>query len=280
MKFFTITKPGIIFGNIVTLSGGFFLGSQGHINYLLWLIAAVGMSLIIGSGCVFNNVIDKDIDGLMERTKGRVLVLGLISSQTALLYAITLALLGFALLYALTNPLTLLFAVLGFFVYVVVYSLMLKRRSTYSTIIGSVAGAVAPVIGYTAATNRLDLGALLLFCILLLWQMPHFYAISIYRMNDFKAAAIPVLPLKRTMFYTKISMLVYMLLFTIAAVLPTLFGYAGNIYFAVALLASCYWLYLGLKGFKTNNDQRWAKQVFGFSIILIALLCVAMAFPW
>lgn len=279
MKFFTVTKPGIIFGNIVTLSGGFFLGSQGHVNYLMWLVAAVGMSLIIGSGCVFNNVIDKDIDSLMERTKSRALVLGLISNQTALLYAVTLALLGFVLLASLTNPLTLLFAALGFFVYVVVYSLVLKRKSTYSTIIGSIAGAVAPVIGYTAATDRLDLGALLLFFILLLWQMPHFYAISIYRMSDFKAAAIPVLPLKRTMFYTKVSILVYMVLFAIAAVLPSLLGYAGSIYFIVALLASGYWLYLGLKGFKTNDDQRWAKQVFGFSIILITLLCIAMVFP-
>lgn len=274
-----MTKPGIIFGNLVTLSGGFFLGSEGHINYFMWLIAMVGMALVIGAGCVFNNVIDKDIDGMMERTKERALVLGLISDKTALLYAITLALLGFALLYAFTNALTLLFAALGFFVYVVVYSLVLKRRSTYSTIIGSIAGAVAPVIGYVAATNRLDLGALFLFLMLLLWQMPHFYAISIYRMSDFKAAAIPVLPLKRTMFYTKVSMLVYMLLFAVAAVAPSLFGYTGHIYFVIAILASCYWLYLGLQGFKTAQDAPWAKKVFGFSIILITLLCVSMALP-
>lgn len=264
---------------MITISGGFFLGASQTTPYLDLLIVLLGMIGVIGAGCVFNNVIDRDIDSLMERTKNRVLVLGLMSERVALIYAALLTVIGFSILYFLTNPLTVFFAAIGFFVYVVVYSLCLKRQSTYGTLIGSVAGAVAPVVGYTAATNRFDLGAVLLFCILFLWQMPHFYAISIYRMSDFKAASLPVLPLKKTMFYTKVSTLVYTCLFAVAAILPWFFGYMGRMYFILALAVSLYWIYLSVKGFTANDNQRWAKQLFGFSVILITILCMAMALP-
>ncbi|MFN7097387.1 MAG: heme o synthase, partial [Gammaproteobacteria bacterium] len=191
MRFFSILKPGIIFGNIVTVTGGFFLGFQHHLNPWLLLITWLGMSLVIGSGCVINNFIDRDIDKLMERTKNRVLVLGLMSNQMALLYALGLGILGFAILLFGTNGLTTLVSFIGFFFYVVVYSLLLKRKSTWSTIVGSVAGAVPPVVGYCAVTNQFDIGAVLLFLILFFWQIPHFYAIAIYRLNDYKAASIP-----------------------------------------------------------------------------------------
>ena len=109
--------------------------------------------------------------------------------------------------------------------------------------------------------------------------MPHFYAISIYRMSDFKAASLPVLPLKKTMFYTKVSTLVYTCLFAVAAILPWFFGYMGRMYFILALAVSLYWIYLSVKGFTANDNQRWAKQLFGFSVILITILCMAMALP-
>ena len=275
-RFFSVTKPGIIFGNAVTLCGGFFLGSQ-RFHLGLLLAALLGMSLVIASGCVFNNLIDRDIDSLMERTKNRVLVHGLISTKIAILYAIVLGLLGFLILYLFTNPLTLLFSAIGVLVYVGAYSLYFKRKSNLGTIVGGVAGAVPPVVGYCAASGRFDLGAVLLFVILFLWQLPHFYAISIYRLGDYKAAAIPVLPLRKNIHYTKMSMLIYIAAFTLATMLPSFFGYAGLVYLIAVFGLGVTWFCLGLRGLSTTADKIWARKMFLFSIINITLLCIMMA---
>lgn len=275
-RFFSVTKPGIIFGNAVTLCGGFFLGSQ-RFHLGLLLAALLGMSLVIASGCVFNNLIDRDIDSLMERTKNRVLVQGLISTKIAILYALVLGLLGFLILYLFTNPLTLLFSAIGVLVYVGAYSLYFKRKSNLGTIVGGIAGAVPPVVGYCAATGRFDLGAVLLFVILFLWQLPHFYAISIYRLSDYKAAAIPVLPLRKNIHYTKMSMLIYIAAFTVATMLPSFFGYAGLVYLIAAFGLGVTWFCLGLRGLSTTADKIWARKMFLFSIINITLLCIMMA---
>lgn len=277
MRFISITKPGIIFGNIITVLGGFFLGARGHINFKLLLATLIGMSLVIAAGCVFNNYIDRDIDRLMERTKHRVLVTGAVSGKFAILYAILLGILGFLILSLYTNPLTLLIAFIGFFVYVAGYSLWFKRKSTFGTLIGGIAGAVPPVVGYCAATNRFDSGAVILFLILFLWQMPHFYAISIYRLKDFAAASIPILPVTKTIHYTKISMLVYIVAFTVMAVMPTVFGYTGWLYFVVAFIMGLFWFCLGIKGLKSSDDRLWSRKIFLFSIINITVLCTMMA---
>ena len=234
------------------------------------------MSFVIASGCVFNNYIDRDIDHLMERTKDRVLVKNQISGKVALIYAILLGLIGLLILYFQTNLLTVIVAVIGWFFYVAVYSLWLKRKSIYGTIVGGVAGAVPPVAGYCAVTNNFDMGAVILFFILFLWQIPHFYAISIYRVNDYKAAEIPILPVIKNVYYTKVSMLSYIIAFTIAAIMPSVFGYTGLIYFIVALCIGLIWLALGIQGLFIKDDMSWARSMFVFSIINITVLSVMM----
>lgn len=276
MRYVSVTKPGIIFGNIITVSGGYFLGSQTHFYFWPFLAALIGMSFVIASGCVFNNFIDQDIDVLMERTKNRPLVLGTISDFAALLYATLLGIIGFIILYCFTNFLTVITALIGLFFYVIIYTLWLKRRSIYGTIIGGVAGAVPPVAGYCAATNQFDMGAVILFLILFLWQIPHFYAISIYRLKDFSAASIPILPVEKNITYTKISMLIYIVAFLFASIMPSILGYIGIIYFVAALSLGLVWLLLGFQGLKAKNDSAWAKKMFLFSIINITLLCVMM----
>lgn len=276
MRFFSIIKPGIIFGNAVTLCGGYFLGSQNNFHFLPFLFALIGMSLVIAAGCVLNNCIDRDIDRLMERTKNRPLVTGAISLKTAILYAIALGIVGFAIL-SLTNILTVIIALIGIFFYVVVYSLYFKRNSKYGVAVGGISGAVPPVIGYCAATNRFDLGAIILFLILFFWQIPHFYAIAIYRLQDFKAASIPVLPLRKGIAYTKKHMLVFTVIFAIVSLLPTLCGYIGLPYFILALILGLYWIYLAWRGLKANNDIAWSRRMFLFSIINITILSFMMA---
>jgi heme o synthase len=277
-NYLSITKPGIIRGNVITLCGGFFLASRGHIDLLLLLFTAMGMSLVIACGCVLNNILDRDIDLLMTRTKERVIAQGLISKEAAAIYAIILGVLGFLLLYFKTNMLTVLVSSIGLFFYVVVYTISMKRRSPLGTIVGGVSGAIPPVVGYCAVTNRFDLGAVLLFLILFFWQLPHFYAIAIYRLEDYQAASIPVLPATKGMRRTKRSILAYIAVFTVVAVMPAIFGYAGVAYFIVALALGAYWFYTGLKGFKTQSEKPWARKMFLLSIVVIALLCVMMLF--
>ena len=194
-RYLLVTKPGIIFGNLISVVGGFFLSSKGSLELDLFLATLVGVSLVIASGCVFNNYIDRDIDCLMERTRNRVLVQGLIGPRATLGYATGLGIVGVALLYWV-NPLSAALGGLGFVVYVGLYTLWLKRRSVYGTLVGSLSGATPPVIGYCAVSNEFDSGALILLLIFSLWQMPHSYAIAIFRFKDYQAAAIPVLPVK------------------------------------------------------------------------------------
>ncbi|BCZ39658.1 protoheme IX farnesyltransferase [Serratia marcescens] len=276
-QYLQVTKPGIIFGNLISVVGGFLLASKGSIDYPLFLATLVGVSLVVASGCVFNNYIDRDIDKKMERTKNRVLVKGLIAPSVTLVYATVLGIVGFALLYIAANPLAMWLAVMGFVVYVGVYSLYMKRHSVYGTLIGSLSGAAPPVIGYCAVTNEFDAGALILLAIFSLWQMPHSYAIAIFRFKDYQAANIPVLPVVKGISVAKNHITVYILAFMIATLMLTLVGYAGYKYLIVAAAVSVWWLGMALRGYKTENDSVWARKLFVFSIVAITSLSVMMS---
>lgn len=274
--YYTLAKPGIIYGNAVTAVAGFFVASKGHFPFVIFLAMLVGISLVMASGCVFNNYMDREIDQKMARTKNRALVKGTISARNALIYATILGLLGALVLGLWTNPLTLLIAFIGFFVYVVLYGIS-KRRSPFGTIVGSIAGAVPPVVGYTAVSNHFDVAALILFLILVLWQMPHFYAIAIFRSDEYAAADLPVLPLKKGLPETKRQIILYTFAFLVATILLTVFQVTGFTYLALFLPLGIAWLYLGFQGFKADNDKVWARSMFRFSLIVLTALCVIMA---
>jgi protoheme IX farnesyltransferase len=275
-KYYQLAKPGIILGNAITAAGGFALASRGHIDPPLLLATLIGISLIIGASCVLNNFMDRIADEKMIRTKNRALVQGTISLQNALIFATLLGLLGALDLALFTNFLSLFLALLGVFVYLVLYTL-LKYRTVYSTLIGSVAGGIPPVVGYTAVTGQLDGGALLIFLILVLWQMPHFFAIAMYRVDEFAAASIQVLPIKRGMQITKIHMLLYTIAFLLVSSLLTLFGYTGYFYLVVASLFGLSWIWLCAKGFSADNDKRWARKMFVFSLQVITFLSLMIS---
>ncbi|MFX4814086.1 heme o synthase [Acinetobacter baumannii] len=279
-KYLFLTKPGILFGNFITTLGGFFLAAQGSIDILLLLLTLIGTTLVVASGCVVNNVIDQDIDTKMQRTQNRALVKKTISPTVALVYAFVLGVMGFSILWFGVNGYAFLFAMIGFIVYVGFYSLWTKRTSIHQTVIGSISGASPPVIGYTAVTHQFDVAALLLFLAYALWQMPHSWAIAIYRFDDYKNAGIPILPVARSIYRTKIECVIYILLF--AAVLNGLycFGYT-NVFFLITFNAfTAYWFYLSIIGFKAENDQLWAKRFFLYSVILITLLSLSFSFTY
>ncbi len=277
-NFYSLTKPGIVYGNLVTAIGGFFLGSRGVvINYFTLLATLLGIALIIACGCVFNNYIDRDIDGLMKRTQNRVLVKELISGKTAIIYAVILGALGLILLLWQTNLLTVSVALVGLFVYVVLYSLLFKRNSIHGTIIGSISGAVPVLVGYCAVTNQFDIGATLLFLILAIWQMPHSYAIGICLLDDYSIAKIQILPVKKGIYYTKVSMLFYVIMFLIVALMLTLFGYTGISYLIVMGLFGFIWVALCASGFRASNNKTWARKMFICSILIIVIFSVMIA---
>lgn len=278
MRLISITKPGIILGNIITLLGGFFLASQGG-PFRPWLLifTVLGMSLVMACGCVLNNYIDRDIDPLMERTKNRAIAKGEISAAVAIPYAVVLGIVGAALLYFCVNPLTFYMALLGLLIYVGLYTLYAKRKTQYGTELGAFSGAMPIAVGYCAVSNHVDLGAFLLYLILFIWQMPHSYAIAIYRLPDYVAAGIPVLPARKGIPSTKIAMLLYTGLFLWASLLPAVFGYKGWPYFAMAFLIGSIWILFAALGFFTKDDKKWARKMFALSIFNITLLSIMLA---
>lgn len=278
--YYQLTKPGIIYGNAITAAAGFFLASRGHIHWALFLATIIGISLVIASGCVINNYYDRDIDALMERTKNRPLVRRVISPLNALLYGKLLGIIGFFVLFIYTNILTVSIAMGGLFVYVALYTMLLKRTSIYSTLIGSISGAIPPVVGYLAVTGRIDIGAILLFFILAIWQMPHSFAIAIYRLDDYKRAKISVLPVKKGIPVTKVHMLFYTAVFTCTTFLLSVFGYTSYTYLFTMTILGLMWLGLIAKGFwvKPADDKRWARNVFVFSIIVLLIFSILISF--
>lgn len=235
-----------------------------------------GTALVIASACVVNNYIDRDIDARMQRTRQRALVSGQVSTGAALLYAAVLGLIGFTILLTFTNVLTAAVGLTGYFAYLILYG-WAKRHTIHGTLVGSISGAIPPVAGYTAATGQLDTGAALLFVILALWQMPHFYAIAIYRLKDYKSARIPVLPAIKGIAQTKRHMIVYVAGFTAVAPLLTAFGYTGIVYALVALATGLWWLKQAVQGLSTHDDTRWAKQMFGASLTVTMIMLVALS---
>ncbi len=274
--YYELTKPGIIYGNLLTTAGGFLLAAKGHIKFGLLLAVLSGTAFVIASACVFNNYIDREIDKRMARTKKRALVSGLVSGRNAIVYATVLVIIGIFLLALYTNWLTLAIGLVGFFVYIVLYGLS-KRRSVYGTIIGSVSGSMPPIAGYTAVTHRFDAGAVILLLILTFWQMPHFYAIAMYRYEDYKSANLPVWPVKKGMRSTKIQILLYVLGFILAASLLTFYRYTGYTYLVIMSILGLAWLRIVIRGFTTVDDKLWARKVFLFSLIIILAQSVMMS---
>ena len=272
-----VAKPGIIFGNLISAAAGFFLASKGRIDGLALAATLVGISLVVASGCILNNCIDREIDRKMIRTRNRALAKGLISLQIAVSYAAILAIAGLALLWAAANLLSVVIVLAGLVIYVGVYSLYMKRNSVYGALIGSLAGATPPVAGYCAVTGRFDMGALILFSIFSLWQMPHCYAIAVFRSDDYAAAAIPILPVKQGATAAKRHIVGYILAFMAATLMLTLGGYTGQSTLAVATVLGLSWVYEAWWGYKPSDERLWARKLYIFSIVTIFVLSVMLS---
>lgn len=276
--YLNLLKPGIVVGNLISLTGGYLLASRGAIDATHGAIVALSVALVIGSGCAINNVIDRDIDKLMKRTHARPMANNQIAIESALMFAGLLAIAGFLLLFLVTRQfLSPALLLAGYIVYAGLYSLCLKRKSVHGTLVGSISGAIPPVVGYCSVSGSFDAAALVLLAIFGIWQVPHSYAIAIFRWDDYQAASIPVLPLVKGQRRAKQHIVLYIVAFIAAEMALAALGYVGKRYVALTLVMGIYWLGTAVAGFTTINDATWARKVFAVSIAAVTVLSIAMA---
>lgn len=274
--FIALTKPGILRSNLIAAFAGFWVASRWELQYGQLIIVLLGTALVMASSCVFNNYFDREMDTKMARTKNRALPMGKMSPKTVLWYAVILGILGLGVLFVFSGSLAGLFGAVGMFVYVVVYTLWLKRTSTWSTSIGAISGAMPPVIGYVAASGRIDLGAWMLFALLFLWQPPHFWALGIRRTEEYRAAGFPLLPVVKGIPRTKLQMIPYLALLIPIPILMYVYDYTGIWFLVIGELLSVAWLLMALQGFRAKDNDVWAKKVFLFSVNYLTILLIVM----
>lgn len=242
-------------------------------NIDLFLLTTVGSLLVIAGALVFNNWYDVDIDTVMDRTKSRPTVTGNISLKTVLTLSIVLTIIGFIMLLFTTMEAT-IYAFIGWFTYVVPYTIWSKRRYTFNTIIGSVSGAVTPMIGWAAIESSFQLVPIVLFILLFIWQMPHTYVIAIRKFEEYKAAKVAMLPVVRGIDVAKRHTFAYIL-----CLLPIpflLLNELGVVFVVIATLLTVMWIILSVYGFFMKDERRWADWNFIYSVNYLFVLFLMM----
>ncbi|UOE53542.1 heme o synthase [Cytobacillus oceanisediminis] len=267
-------KTGIIKSNLIPMFAGLTLALYTYDFGLLEklpeiLLAFIGSSLVMGAAGAFNNLYDRDIDSIMKRTQSRPTVTGEIKPKQVLWLGAFMSVFGILAL-AFTTPLAGLLGFLGLFFYVVPYTMWSKRRTIYNTEIGSISGAMPPLIGWAAIHPDITHPAILgLFIITVIWQMPHFYAIAIRKHDEYKAANVPMLPVVKGVRRTYIQTNIYLI---ILIGISFLLGSLSIGLMLVALLLGIAWLALSVYGYKRMDPEKWAKSLFIFSLVHMTVL--------
>jgi protoheme IX farnesyltransferase len=272
-EYYSLTKPGVLYGNALTVAAGFLFASKGVIDVWLFVAVCFGSTLIIASACVLNNYLDQDIDAKMTRTMHRSLVQHSLPGWHAVLLSLILGVTGLVALLLYTNVLVVVIGIVGFVDYVVLYGMLSKRLSIHGTLVGSISGAMPILAGYCAVSGVIDVGAMLVFLILFLWQMPEFYSIAVYRREEYKKAAIPVISVVKGAVTTKRQILAYTVLFVVATLLLGVAGYTSSSYLVAMGLLGSYWIWLGIRGLRAKESNAWARQMFRVSLIVLLVFC-------
>ncbi len=271
-----LTKPGIVALVLITTLGGLYIGSRSEVEPLLAFWTLLGTGLAAAGSAVINMVMDRDVDSLMERTQSRPLPRGTVSPYSAVAFGLSLIILSFIVMYLFVNMLALILTFVASFSYVVIYTLLLKRRTPVATEIGGISGALPPIIGYVAGSGTLDIKAFVLFLIMFMWQPPHFWALAIKYRDDYARAGIPALPVVRGIKVTKIKTLLYTASLLPLSVLPSLIGMTGFIYFITAVVMSTLYILFTLKFLFSKKEE--GMKLFFVSIIYLAVLFSMMVF--
>ncbi len=261
----------------MTGAAGYFLAAAGRVDWWVFWVLMVGMTLVVAASCALNNILDRDIDALMERTRGRPSVRQSLSKAEMYSFVLALYSLGFALLFTGTNLMVVAIGLIGSVVYVWLYGMLSKRRSPHGVIAGSISGAMPIVGGYAAVHPALDWTIVALFCIVYFWQFPEFYSIAMYRLKEYKAAKLPVFPAKYGVPATIRVIGAYTVLYVLATLSLTLLGKTGWIYFGVMAVAGGWWLRLAFQGFKAKHPDAWARAMFGRSMVQIMIVVIMLS---
>jgi protoheme IX farnesyltransferase len=274
--YYELTKPRVVLLIVFTAIVGMFLSVPGLPDISALVFGTVGIGTAASSAAVFNHVLDARTDILMMRTRGRPLPQGKLTEKAALIFASVLCVISMAMLWFLVNPLTAILTFLSLIGYAVVYTVWLKHATPQNIVIGGAAGAAPPVLGWTAVTNDVGSGALLLFLIVFVWTPPHFWALAIARLDEYAKVDIPMLPVTHGVAYTRLNILLYSILLLLVTILPYLIGMSGLIYLVSAMGLGVYFLYYAIRMYRDHEDEALPMEMFRYSIAYLGYLFTAL----
>ncbi len=274
--YYELTKPRVVMLIVFTAIVGMFLSVPGWPGAAPLVFGTLGIGLASSSAAVYNHVLDARIDIQMMRTRGRPLPQGKLTERSALTFATVLCVISMLILALLVNLLTAVLTFISLIGYAVVYTVWLKRATPQNIVIGGAAGAAPPILGWTAVTDEVSAGALLLFLIVFVWTPPHFWALAIARKEEYAKVDIPMLPVTHGEAYTRLNILLYTILLVLVTVLPYLIGMSGVIYLLTALALGAVFLSYAVRIMRQPDDVELPMKTFKFSINYLGILFAAL----
>jgi protoheme IX farnesyltransferase len=274
--YYELTKPRVVMLIVFTAIVGMFVSVPGWPGIMPIVFGTLGIGLASSSAAVYNHVLDARIDIQMMRTRGRPLPQGKLTEKSALAFATILCIISMIILTLLVNPLTAILTFISLIGYAVVYTGWLKRATPQNIVIGGAAGAAPPILGWTAVTNQVEAGALLMFLIVFVWTPPHFWALAIARKEEYAKVDIPMLPVTHGEAYTRLNILLYTILLVLVTILPYLIGMSGIIYLVSAIALDAVFLYYAIQMYRVPDDMELPMKTFKFSISYLGFLFAAL----
>lgn len=274
--YYEMTKPRVVMLIVFTAIVGMFVSVPGWPGAAPLIFGTLGIGLAASSAAVYNHVLDARIDIQMMRTRGRPLPQGKLTEKSALAFATILCIVSMLILTFLVNPLTAILTFCSLIGYAVIYTAWLKRATPQNIVIGGAAGAAPPILGWTAVTNEVHAGALLMFLIVFVWTPPHFWALAIARKKEYAKVNIPMLPVTHGEAYTRLNILLYTVLLVIVTILPYLIGMSGLIYLVTAVALGAVFLHHAIRMFRVPEDKELPMKTFKYSITYLGFLFAAL----
>jgi heme o synthase len=277
-QFYQLTKPRVIQLIVFCALIGMVLAVPGAPSLAEWktmAIACLGIWLVAGAAAAFNCIIEKGIDAKMKRTSWRPTAKGQLSDSHTLLFSATLCALGSWILYAAVNPLTMWLTFATFVGYAVIYTVILKPLTPQNIVIGGASGAMPPVLGWAALTGEVGPEALILFLIIFLWTPPHFWALALYRVEDYRKSGLPMLPVTHGNEFTRLQILLYTLVLFAGCLMPFVFGMSSWIYLIAAVVLGIGFCAYGFRLWRRYSDEL-ARETFRFSLVHLSVLFAAL----
>ena len=269
--YYQLCKPRVVYLIVFTAIVGMFLSTTGFVPLTALVFGTLGIGLGAASGAAINHLVDEKIDILMGRTRNRPLPTGRLERKSAFAFALSLCVLSMTLLVVFVNTLTAVLTFASLVGYAIIYSVFLKHATPQNIVIGGAAGAMPPVLGWTAVTGYLDPHALLLFLIIFAWTPPHFWALAIHRRAEYAKADVPMLPVTHGVEFTRIQILLYTIIMFVVTLLPFVTGMSGLLYLAGAVVLGGGFLYYAIRLF-ISHDDAIPMMTFKYSIYYLAAL--------